>query len=68
MPTYSQYIEGYHKVITTDLCIDGKPYTYHYFIQRLAEPWMSKWKYTKSNAKRVIEHKSRVARIFARMK
>ena len=69
MPTYSQYIEGYRKVITTDLRIDGKPYTYHYFI-RLPEHViiMSKWRYTKSNAKTIIEHKRRVARIFARMK
>ena len=68
MPTYSQYIEGYRKVITTDLRINGKPYTYHYFIRLPEELWMSKWRYTKSNAKRVIEHKRRTARVFARMK
>ncbi|AUR94134.1 hypothetical protein NVP1193O_003 [Vibrio phage 1.193.O._10N.286.52.C6] len=67
MPTYSQYIEGYRKVVTTDLCIGSIHYTYHYFIRLPEEPWMSKWKYTKSNAKRVIEHKRRVARVFARM-
>ncbi|AUR93318.1 hypothetical protein NVP1187O_005 [Vibrio phage 1.187.O._10N.286.49.F1] len=68
MPTYSQYVEGYRKVITTDLRIDGKPYTYHYFIRLPELLCMSKWRYAKSNSKIVIEHKRRVARIFARMK